>query len=71
MPGENQRLDFRDLAAAAGDSCGDPQSLGFDLLERPAVALERGFLAGELLPALDDHVDVFRIELDAASRRAR
>ena len=50
-------LDFRDLATAI-DSCAVPVER---LLSPP----------GELLPRCDDHIDVLRIELDAADRRAR
>jgi hypothetical protein len=71
VSGENQRLDFRDLADAAGDSCGDPHAFGFDLFECPAVAVKGGLLAGEFLPSLDDHVDIFRIELEAAADALR
>ena len=46
------------------DSCFNPDALGFDLLERAAVRLERGLFAGELLPALDDDVDILRIKFD-------
>ena len=46
---------------------GGVTSLG-DLLERAPVAFERGFLAGESLPAPNHDVDVLRIELDAVAR---
>jgi hypothetical protein len=58
------RFDFRDLAAAARDSCSDSHSCGFDLLEGPSVSVEGRLSAGELLPALNDHIAIFRIELD-------
>ena len=38
-----------------------------DLLERSAVAVERGFLARQRLPALDHDVHVLRIQLDSAA----
>ena len=48
VPGKDQRLDFRDLAAASFYSRGDSHPLGFDLLEGPAVAFERGLFRGEV-----------------------
>ena len=38
-----------------------------DLRKRPPIAFERGFLAGQLLPALNDDVDVFRIEFHSVT----
>src|ERR1700722_18319521 len=39
----------------------------FDLRERPPVAFERGLFASEILPALDDHVNIPRIELQTTT----
>src|ERR1017187_758773 len=67
MPRAKFALDVGDLLAAARDSCcPDPAFLG-DLLERPPVAIEPGFLAGKRLPALDHYINVFRIDFDAAA----
>lgn len=67
MPGAQLRFQGRDLPAAASDSRGHlPPFLG-DLLERPTVAIERGFPAGKRLPALDHDVNVLRIKFDTAA----
>src|SRR5579863_5010487 len=71
MPRANLRLDFRDLAAAALDSCGDSHSFCFDLVERSAIAIERCRSTLELLPTLNHDVDIFRIELDPTANAAR
>ena len=42
-----------------------------DFGERSAVAVELGFLPCQLLPALDDDVDVFRVELHAVANPFR
>ena len=67
MPGHDQRFYFRDLAVAADDSCSDLHTLGFYLLERPAITIERCFEAREPLPPLDDHIDILRIELQSTA----
>jgi hypothetical protein len=36
-----------------------------DLLERPSIAVERGFLVGQGLPTLADDVDLLGIKLQA------
>src|SRR5437667_129822 len=56
-------IDSGGLAAASCDSCRDSQPFGVDLLERPASGLECCAPPSEILPALDDDVTVFRIEL--------
>ena len=53
MSGDDQQLDFGDLAAATIDSCGYLNPFRFDLPERPAIGLERGLLPCELLPSHD------------------
>ena len=40
---------------------------GFALLDCLSIAVERRLLAGLLLPALHDNVDIFRIEFDAVA----
>ena len=67
MAGQEQRLDFRDLAAALGDSCRHLHPCGLDFVERSAVGFERGFLAGQALPAQDRDIHVLRIEFDSAA----
>src|SRR5690242_3857078 len=67
MPSSDLRFDVRDLAAAACDSCGDAQPLGFDLRERSAVRLQTRLPATEVLPALDDAIHVLRIQLDTVA----
>ena len=67
VPGNNLRLDFRDLAAASLDSCGDSQPFGFDLLERPAISFEHRLLADERLPPKYCYVHVLCIKLDSAA----
>ena len=67
MPGKDQSFYFRDLADAAGDSRRDSDALGFDLFEGTTVAVERCFFASQLLPALDDDIDILRIKLDPAT----
>ncbi len=42
-------------------------ALGRDVIETPPVAVKRRLLAGQQLPALHDHVNVFRIELDTVA----
>ena len=56
------RFDFRDLAAAALDSPRDTQSLCLYLLIGPIILHQFCFLPSEILPALNDDIDVFRIE---------
>src|SRR5882724_8830712 len=63
MPGQKLSLDPRNLPAAALDSCRFLPPLLRDLVERAAVAFKRCFLAGQCLPALDDHIRVLRIKL--------
>jgi hypothetical protein len=38
-----------------------------DLLERSPVAVQRGFLAGQPLPALHNNVNIFRIQFHAVT----
>src|SRR5689334_83048 len=71
MPRKNQRFDFRDLAETAGDSCRDFYPFGFDLTERPAVAIERRGFPGQSLPAHDHDVDVLWIKLHSATNAFR
>ena len=71
VPGEKQRLDFRDLAVAAGDSCRDPYTLRLHLFERPTIAVECCVSACETLPSLDDNVDVLRIKLQSRADALR
>jgi hypothetical protein len=58
---QQQRLDFRDLAAATRDSCRLLLSFLRDLVKRPAIGIEGSFLATQHLPALDDDVQVLRV----------
>src|SRR5579862_3506552 len=67
MATADPKLDIRNFPAAALDSRGILAALLGDLLERPPIPIERRFLAGQLLPALDDHIDVLRIQLDAVA----
>jgi len=67
VPGHDQRLYFRNLPAAAIDSCRGSQPVGLDLLERPAISLESRLLPCQFLPALDDDVDVLGVQFDAAA----
>jgi hypothetical protein len=72
VAGEEFRFDGCDLATAAFylatfHSHGNPHSLGFKLLERPAVAVQYGLLAGVFLITANDAVGVFRIKLHQAS----
>src|SRR5919198_508229 len=60
MPSANLRLDLRDLAVTALDSCGHSQSLGPYLLENAAVRVQLRLSASEILPTLDDDIDEFR-----------
>jgi hypothetical protein len=65
VPGPEQRFDGGDLGTALVDSCCTlPAFLG-DFLKRAAVAVEGGLLACQRLPALHDHIDIFRVQLDA------
>jgi hypothetical protein len=63
IAGEKLRLDRCDLAAAAFHSRGNLDTLGFDLLEGPAIAVQRGLLSGEVLPAGHGHIDVGWLQL--------
>jgi len=67
MPGTDQRFDLRDLAAATRDSCCDSQPRVLDRLECLAAGAERRLLAREILPALNDDIDILRIELDSVA----
>ncbi len=66
MPGTDLNFDGRDLPAAASHSAG---VLPFccNLLKLPAIAIELGFLSGQRLPPLHDHIDVFGIQFHAAA----
>jgi hypothetical protein len=64
-------LGFRDLLAAAGDSCRHLPTLNGDLLERAPVAVERGLLAAKRLPPLNSYVHVLRVEFQAATDAPR
>jgi hypothetical protein len=68
MSADDQRFDFRNLLAAALDSCRFLAPLLRDLSETAPVAIKLRFLAGQLLPALDDDVAVFWVELDAVTK---
>src|SRR5262249_20714560 len=68
MTGPDLFLGFRDLAAASRDSCGDSQPLDLHLLEGATVNLQDRLAASEVLPALDDHIDVLRIEFHSVTR---
>jgi hypothetical protein len=65
VAGEKLRFDGRNLLAAASDSCWLLSAFLGDLVERPAIAVKRGFLAGQRLVALDYDVDVLWIQLEA------
>src|SRR5262249_56631742 len=65
MAGAKLRLEDRNLLAAASDSYCRLSAFVGDLFEGAPVAVQFGLLARERLPALDDHVYVLRIELDA------
>src|ERR1035437_8406773 len=67
IPGADFGFDLSPLPAAASDSRGYLPAFLSDLLERPPVAVERGFPAGQRLPALDHYVHVFGIQFDAAA----
>ena len=65
MTGADRCLDGCDLRAATRDSrCPLLAFLG-DLLERPPVAVECGVLARQRLPALNNYIDVLRIERES------
>src|SRR5215467_13955358 len=64
MLGTNLRLDSRHLLAAAGDSYSHPQAFFRDLVEASPIALQLGRLTAERLPALNDHIDELRVELN-------
>ena len=51
----------RDLPAATGDSRSLLPPRHRDVVERSAIDIQLGLLAGESLPALNDHVHVLRI----------
>ena len=65
MPTPQERFDLRDLAAAARNSCRSLRALRCQHFKRPSIAVERGFSAGQRLPALDNHIHVLRVQLDA------
>jgi hypothetical protein len=67
IPGEQFRFDGRDLAATAFYSCGHLNPFRFDLIEGPAIPIQRGPLDGQGLPALDYDIDVLRIQLDSVA----
>src|SRR5690242_3441541 len=71
MSGPDLPFDFRDLPAAAADSCFPLPPFCGDFLERASVRLELGFLSGQRLPPLDDHIDVLWIQFDAATDSLR
>jgi len=47
------------------DSCRFLPALYGDVIEDPPVSIEHCFLATQRLPALDDHIDVLRIQFEA------
>ena len=61
MPRANLHFECRDLRAAASRSFRCPLPFRADFIERPPVAVELGFLAGQRLPALNDDIHVLRI----------
>jgi hypothetical protein len=63
IPREQLRLDGGDLPQAAFHSRRCSCTFCRDILERTAISIESGLLAGELLPARDNHVGVFGIQL--------
>jgi hypothetical protein len=63
MAGEQLRFDGRNLPAAACDSCWHLQSFLADFVEGTLVAIEHRGSAGVLLPAGDDHVGIFWVDL--------
>ena len=71
MPGADLSLDRGDLAAATLDSRSLLLTFLSDLFERSPVALQRGFFAGQCLPALQDAVNVLRIQFNAAADAIR
>jgi hypothetical protein len=71
MAGTELRLDFRDLAVAARDSCGLRPALFCHLIKRAAVSLESGLLATQLLPPLHDDIYVLRVQLEAVAKALR
>jgi hypothetical protein len=44
-------------------SCGGPDPFGLDFVERAAIAIEGGFQTRVLLPALNNAISVFRVDL--------
>ena len=71
IPGPYFGFDGRDLAAAAGDSCGLPQTFLGHLLERAAVARESGLATREGLPTLDHDVHILGIKLQPVANTLR
>src|ERR1039458_7213067 len=67
MPGPDQSFDFRDLAAAPRNSCRDSHPRVLDSLECLAAGAERRLLARQVLPALDDDIDILWIEFDSVA----
>ena len=70
MTGPQQPLGFPDLAAAAGDSCGELQSRGLHFSERAAITLQRRFAVREVLPPLHDYIGELWVQFDAVSAPA-
>ena len=65
MAGPDLRFDSRDLPAAAGDSCGTLPPFRRDCFEGPPIAIERGLLVAQRLPALHCYVNVLRVQFNA------
>ena len=66
MARANQCFHLRDLAVASSDSWSHLRALGSDFGERAAIARERRFLAGILLPPAKDAVAILRVDFHEA-----
>src|SRR5579859_4395878 len=62
MPRPDLTFDSRNLPAATSNSRRSSHALLRDVVEPPAVTVERGLLTGQLLPTPDDDIDILGIK---------
>src|ERR1035438_6926425 len=64
MPGEDLRFDGRNLLSTTFHSYRCSSAFQRNFIEGPPIAVERGLLAGEVLPSRHSHIDVGRLKFN-------
>ena len=67
MPSAELEFHVRHLLAATSYSLRPLLAFRSDLFEGPVVAVQLGLVAAECLPALHDHINVFRVQFHSAA----